>query len=136
MRIIEWNCQGAFRLKNKEILEKIFKSHNNHLSTVALSKGTKSNKFRAISCDLNKENTGIFTSFSYIDKPFLSGMKSIFEIFENNFICKMQEMADIHLEEALLSDSYKVQIDMRIAFEKLRIDVPRKRKETSSATSE
>lgn len=122
-------------MKNKEILEKLLKSHRRNISAISSRKNDRVGLLRAISSNINGDNGNFFIPFSYEDNPFSSGLKSIFEIFESNFTHKMQEMADIHLEEALLSDTYKVQIDMRNTFEKLIVDVPRERKETSAATS-
>lgn len=117
-------------MSNKEIISKVLRK-NHSMKTVEFSDG----HFMPRTLCTNHKHDITFHHLSFNYNPFLEGMKSIFDIMGSEFKCKMQEISDISVEEALLSDAYKVQIDMSNVFEKLTTNVSRERKETVGTTS-
>jgi hypothetical protein len=118
-------------MSNKEIISKILKK--NH-SNKTVEHSIEHFKPRVL-CSIDNHKH-FFYNISYIYHPFLEGIKSSFDITGNEFKCKMREISDISMEEALLSDAYKVQIDMSNIFEKLTTNVSRERQETLGTASE
>jgi hypothetical protein len=118
-------------MSNKEIINKVLKKNHNTKTVEFLG-----SHFKPRTLCTNHNNDTIFHHISFNYFPFLEGVKSAFDITGSTFMCKMREISDISMEEALLSDAYKVQIDMRNIFEKLTTNVSRERKETVGTASE
>lgn len=118
-------------MSNKEIISKVLRKNHALLSSVALI-GNHS-KLRVFLT--NDENKAIFQKLLYNDNPFLEGIRSAFDIMGEGFADKMREISRISIDEALLSDAYKVQLDMSNVFEKLTTTVSRERKETVGTAS-
>ena len=114
-------------MRTKEIINNVFKKNNALLSRIS----ENGSKIRAIFTN----DEAIVQKLSYNDNPFLEGMVSAFDILGEGFAGKMREISKISIDEALLSDAYKVQIDMRNVFEKLTTNVSRERKETVGTAS-
>jgi hypothetical protein len=118
-------------MSNKEIISKVLKrSHNTKMVETSVE------HFKPRTLCTNHNNDNIFHHISFNYFPFLEGIKSSFDIIGTGFACKMKEISDISIEEALLSDAYKVQIDMRNIFEKLTTNVSRETEETVGTASE
>lgn len=118
-------------MNNKEIISKVLRKNHASLSSAALiGNNSRLRVFLA-----NDENKAIFQKLSYNDNPFLEGIRSAFEIMGEGFADKMREISRISIDEALLSDAYKVQLDMSNVFEKLTTNVSRERKETVGTAS-
>ncbi len=118
-------------MSNKEIISKVLRKNHALLS----SAGAFGNNSKLRAFLVNDENKSIFQKLSYNDNPFLEGIRSAFDIMGEAFAYKMREISGISIDEALLSDAYKVQIDMRNVFEKLTTNVSRERKETIGTAS-
>lgn len=118
-------------MSNKEIISKVLRKNQALLSSVGQVGGhSKLRTFLA-----NNENSDIFQKLAYNDNPFLEGIRSAFDIMGEGFAYKMREISKISIDEALLSDAYKVQLDMSNVFEKLTTNVSRERKETVGTAS-
>jgi hypothetical protein len=103
-------------MSNKEIISKVLRKNPDILSS--------------------DEYKSAFQKLTNNENPFLEGIRSIFDISGHSFTRKMQEVLNINLKDALLSDARKVQIDMNNIFEKITTDVSRKREKTVGTTSE
>jgi len=118
-------------MSNKEIISKVLKKNHALLSSAGfVGNNSKLRVFLA-----NDENKSIFQKLAYNENPLLEGIRSAFDIMGEVFSDKMREMSKIRIDEALLSDAYKVQLDMSNVFEKLTTNVSRERKETVGTAS-
>lgn len=118
-------------MSNKEIISKVLRKNHALLS----SAGAFGNNSKLRAFFVNDENKAIFQKLSYNDNPFLEGIRSAFDIIGEGFANTMREISQISIDEALLSDAYKVQSDMSNVFEKLTTNVSRERKETVGTAS-
>jgi hypothetical protein len=104
-------------MNNKEIISKVLRKNHALLSST------------------NNEYKAVFQKLAFNNNPFLEGIRAAFDIMGEGFADKMRDISKISIDEALLSDAYKVQIDMSNVFEKLTTNVSRKRKETFGTAS-
>ncbi len=118
-------------MSNKKIISKVLKKNHALLSSESLI-GNHS-KLRTFLAD--DESKAILQKFAYNVNPFFEGIRSAFDIMGEGFAYKMREISKISIDEALLSDAYKVQLDMSNVFEKLTTNVSRERKETVGTSS-
>ncbi|MEY4539362.1 MAG: hypothetical protein RLZZ306_1119 [Bacteroidota bacterium] len=118
-------------MSNKEIISKVLRKNHALLS----SAGAFGNNSKLRAFLVNDENKAIFKKLSYNNNPFLEGIRSAFDIIGEGFANTMREISQIGIDEALLSDAYKVQSDMSNVFEKLTTNVSRERKETIGTAS-